>query len=1091
MSTEFFSTSLRTRAGTLTLRMIDDRPSPTTISLSYPVEGGVDLRWGDSRSSGYGEPVVGSFADITVKDPENRFQQFFGTEFDELNFKALIEGTVEGRQFQWKGRVQQSQFDRPVSPRVQSERKTIRLYDRLGALKDKNPIPRPEILSVEELLMRTLFEAQPNVDILYDIDVEGASYFDGDPVPPREWYPTTRRPATRDVGDTEDEEDEGVGGGSLREQLETFAKRLGLKVWQEPFTGAFHVVPRFKVGEEITDATRITSNGYPLDDTASPTFDRSATIPELLVQDPPLRSENQDRYQSVEGAGKVTVEIENSPLLKNPHFKLYEFVNDRTGSLEDFTADFLFWEQAENPYFAQKMQALWDAPNNRAWRTEEEANDYVGLNVVEDDNQLSLLRQQTRPVSRQDFPVTARLLYRAVPIDQNAQENDGYVFNLILEHVRDDGTTSRVETEEITPIFFGTNFDSATIPDEKFIETPPTRAAGQYRITVSGNNIWFKVVGFELTVQNPSGDNLTLSKIDITPTDNEKGRKEVQISDDTFYHNGELNRLKDPLKDTDFIENWDKEVQPTVQPIDWSSPRLGRSYDNLYKYRAVARLAQQPPGTDALQTLVVPGILTPGRAIDIEDEGRLIFAGGRTVNLTGEQTGTTELNDIFVPEVLSDPIDPGARPEAPDIRLTSFATYELTAQDASRIEGYKLFRRNAPGAPGTEVEEVASQNSPETVADPSPAPGMNLHVGKAYNSNGDSPPSREALQLPPGWYTEGDPEFSPNPIPSPSAAASNAALIDGEMYLFGGVDGSGRHARSWKYDVWADTWTQLPDYPEGPTEGLFAAASLDNSGIIVGGGIGPSGTRAETHFWDRSGAAWRAADDMQEPIAYAAAARGQSSDDYEVLIVHGGEDAGGTATNVVQRLNLINPTSATWLTLSDAPFAERRHGAVYRQRDDLWYVFGGAEDRERLWIFDARQDVWSEVGTAPPTPVSEYGIAYSNARDSAVLTGGTGSGGSAVAKPQEYSFESGAWGELAAMPTPRTQTRGIFLDSFGVLFAAGGDDGAPTGTLEALVLGDRFGEPPEWTSCEDYTVTAEKANNPPVWTSAEDYTTPE
>jgi hypothetical protein len=1090
--------------------MIDDRPNPTTINFGYSVESGIDLRWGEGRSTGYGEPVVGSFADITVKDPENRFQQFFGTEFDELSFKALIEGSVEGHQFQWKGRVQQSQFDRPVSPRVQSERKTIRLYDRLGALKDKNPIPRPEILDVEEFLMRTLFPAQPNVDILYDIDVEGASYFDGSPVPPQEWYPTTRRPATRDVGDTDDVDDEGIGGGSLREQLETFAGRLGLKVWQEPFTGTFHVVPRFRVGEEITDATRITSNGYPLDDSATPSFDRSATIPQLLVQDPPLRAENQDRYQSVEGVKKVTVEIENSPLLKNPHFKLYEFVNSRTGSLEDFTADFLFWEQAENPYFAQKMQVLWPY-NNRVWRSEEEANDYVGLNVVEDDNQLSLLRQQTRPVSRQDFPVTARLLYRAVPIDPNAQKNDGYVFNLILEHVRDDGTTSRVETEEITPTFFGAGLEPATIPDEKFIETPASREAGQYRVTVSGNNIWFKVVGFELTVQNPSGDNLLLSSIDITPTDNEKGRKEVQISDDTFYFNGELNRLKNPLGRTQFIENWEKETQPTVQPIDWSSPRLGRNYDNLYKYRAVARLAQQPPGTDALQTLVVPGILTPGRAIDIQDEGRLIFAGGRTVHLTGEETGTTELNDIVVPEVLSDPIDPGARPEAPDILLTSFATYDLTAQDASRIEGYKLSRRNAPDAPETEVEQAASQNSPESVADPNPAPGMNLHVARTYNSNGDSPPSREALQLPSGWYKDGDPEFSPNPIPSPSAGASNAALIDGEMYIFGGIDGSGRHARCYKYDVWADTWTQLPNYPEGPTEGLFAAASPPNGGIIVGGGIGPGGARPGTHFWNRSVPEWQPLDNLPEPIGYGAVARGRGSGNYEILIAHGGEDGAGAATSAVQRLNL---NSGAWATLSDAPFSERRHGAVYRQSDDLWYVFGGAEDRSRLWQFNARQDAWSSVGSAPPTPVSEYGIAYSSAQDSAFLIGGTPSGGGQAEQPQEYSFSAGAWTEHAGMPTPRSEARGVFIDGFDVLFAVGGDGGSPTGINEVYVLGlnlKKSGSEPTWTSCQDYTVdeplteenaptwtscqnytvTAETANTAPQWTSCQDYTTSE
>ena len=1070
MSKTFFTTELRTRLGTLTLRMIDDREAPTSLEFSYPVEEPVEIRWGESRSAEYGDAVVGSFADLVVPDPEGHFQDFFGTQFNEINWKVLIEGTLDGRDFLWKGRVQQSQFDEPISPRVQVDNKRIRVYDRIGALGDKQPIYRPESMDVEEILMRTLFSAQPDVDIVYKIDAEGTSYFNGRDVPAREWLPTNRSPSTREVGDTEDEKDEGLSAGSLRSQLDSLAERLGLKVWYEPFTGMYHVVHRTRIGEAVADATRITSNGFPLDSGANPSFDRSYQIERLMTTSPKLRAEGSDAYKTVGGVRSVTVDIENAPLVKNPHFKLYEYVNSQSDNVEDFVADFLFWDHARDPWFVHKTHVIWTSRRDK-WIEEGILTDFIGLNVEKGDNQLAIVRQQTRPIPEQDLPTKGVLEYQAVPFDGNVEEDKGYVFSAQLEYKRDDGTEERVQTNDITPVNdWGPEGGGTPIPEPRFIETSPTTLGGQFVITASGHNIFFKVIDFKVVVENPSGDNLVVSSVAIQPSDEPKGRKEVSIADDTFYFSDPVLRLEDPQDPYPTyyrIDYFDKATLETVQPIGWSSARYGREYDYLYEYRAADRLAQQPPGTFALSTKVIPGVLTPGRAIDMGTDGRLIFAGGRTVQLTGDEEATTELNDIFIPDVITDPVDPGARPEPPDILLTSFATYKLTAQDGSNIEGYRLYRRNAPGAPGTQVEQTASQSSPDTVADPNPAPGMNLHVGRTYNSNGDSPASREALQLPFGWYKDGDAEFSPNPIPSPSAAASNAVLIDGEMYLFGGTDGSGRHARSWKYDVWADTWTQLPDYPEGPTEGLFAAPGPSDDQIVVGGGIGPSGARSGTHLWYRSSQQWQALDTMPVPVGFAAVARRRQGGNFRILIVHGGEDAAGAATSTVQRLSL---ESGVWSTLSDAPFSERRHGAVYRQSDDLWYVFGGAEDRTRLWQFDAGQDAWSEIGTAPPTPVSGYGIEYSNARDSAFLIGGAASGGSKVGEPQEYSLELDTWTQLPAMPTPRSEARGVFIDRFDVLFAAGGDDGSPTGVGEVHVLEKESGAP-IWTSSQDYTTS--------------------
>jgi hypothetical protein len=1071
MSKTFFTTELRTRLGTLTLKMIDDRDAPTSVEFSYPVEDPVEIRWGESRSAGFGDAVVGSFADLVVPDPEGYFQDFFGTQFDEINWKVLIEGTLDGREFLWKGRVQQSQFDEPVSPRVQVDRKRIRVYDRIGALGDKQPISRPESMDVEEILMRTLFSAQPDVDIVYKIDAEGSSYFSGRDVPPREWFPTSRSPSRRRVGDTEDEDDEGLPGESLRAQLDTLAERLGLKVWYEPFTGMYHVVHRTLIGERIDDATRITGNGFPLDPQASPTFDRSYQIDSLMTTSPRLRAEGDDAYETVEGVRSVTVDIEDAPLVKDPGFRIYEYTKPESevSDVEDFTADFLFWSHETNPSLVQKIDVIYEVGKTE-WLKQGIVNSFVGLALTNTggnyySDQAASIRQQTRPIPEQDIPIKGVLEYQAVPRDGVTQNGEQYVFRAELEYNRDNGTKERVQTSEITAVDYSGQDGDPPVPSPKFIETSPTRLGGQFRISVTGNEVFFRVVDFKIIVTNPSGDNLVISSIGIQPGKDPSGRKEVSINDDTFYFNDPLLRLDGvpnyPRRDPQRPYHFRKAALETPQPINWSSARYGRGYNYLYEYRAADRLAQQPPGMSALSTKVVPGVLTPGRAIDMGTDGRLIFAGGRTVQLTGDEEATTELNDIFIPDVITDPVNPNQRPYAPEIDLDSFASYEVTAQGEGggdrygNIEGYRLYRRNAPGAPNTEVVEETTSQRTRVISAPNPRPVLNLHVATAFNSNGESPKSEAVLQTPEGWYTDGDTKLSPDPMPNPSAAASTGVLVDGELYLFGGIDGSGRHARCYKYDVWADTWTQLPDYPAGATEGLFAAPSQANDAVVVGGGIGPGGARSATYLWRRSSSDWKEIDDLEEPVGYAAAAQGVvGQNNLETLIVQGGEDGSGTATDAVQRLTTgFGAELRAWETLADTPFVERRHSAIFRSRDALWHFFGGAEDRFRHWTFDGSTDRWSPANAPSlPQPVSDYGIAYSRVRDSVILVGGTDDNGNVVGQPQEYSFQSGSWTELPAMPTPRTQARGALVDGFGILLAVGGEDGSPSGITEVRVL---------------------------------------
>jgi hypothetical protein len=1055
MAVEFLTADVRTRLGSLTLRFFDERDAPTSVELGYEPQGSIEMRYGGSRSSGYGEPVVGSFIDLSIPDPEGFLAEIFTGVFNELNFRVQLDGRIDEEPFRWQGRVQQSAFKKPTGPRTRTDTRRLRVYDRLGGLRQLSPIDRPETLSVEKNLLQLLCAAQPQLPIIYYPDANMKEPFDGSDVEYDNVYPSTRAPVDGNVGDQGDQDDKGLKGNSRREQLEDLATRLGLKVWQEPFTGAWHAVHRAAIGEELSGATKIQGNGYPQDPDATPTINRSHTVRKLQVQVPDieLRSEEEDNFETIEGIKEVTVELSNQPLLKNADFRVYKFENSGFGSTRDFRADFLFWRaKNQNPTYAYK------APPGTSYKNEllGPLREWVGFALYYQDSEAQI-SQLLPEIPEQDLPIKVSIEYQAIP----AFEGESYDFELQLNFYGNQGTVVENSTTEM---YDKSIFSSSPLnpPGDSYeFQTDPRREGGRYEVVLKGRYVYFTIYDFKIQTEGPEGTgDFGVNKLEIRPEDTEKGRASRQIEDSSFYTTQGFDQLGARRRDLtrkffNKSPNLGKETRPAVLPVDVQSTRYGQTYNRVYQYRASDRLAQQPPGLFTLDTVIVPEFLTPGRTVRVQREDeRYLFAGGRTLQVTGEESGTTEINDIQLPDVIRDPVDESQIPQQPLIELESYASYRVGSYTTpTNIEGYRLYRRNAPGTPGTEVADDATTQSPYIISAPNPRAALNLHVATAYNGNGESPKTQEVLQTPQGWYQDGDTELSPNPIPSPSAGASNAVLIDQEMYLFGGIDGSGRHARCWKYDVWSDTWTQLPDYPEGPTEGLFACAAPEINEIIVGGGIGPGGARPETYAWDRSVPEWQALGNLEEPVGYAASAQGYgggSSTDYQVLVVHGGEDASGTPTNAVQR-HTVGFTA--WGTLSDAPFAERRHGAVYRQSDELWYFFGGAEDRERLWTFNARQDTWSEVSSASVIyPASEYGIAYSNARDSAFLIGGKASGGGRIGPPQEYSFGAGTWTELPAMPTPRNQSRGVFLDSFDILFATGGDDGSPTGINEVRVL---------------------------------------
>lgn len=1063
MSVEFLTTDIRTSVGTFTLRMFDERSAPTSLDLSTPPDDPIKIRWGESRSSGYGDWVTGSYVDLVFPDPQGHLRDLFGGTLDELNFRVVIEKPG----FFWQGRVQQSLFRRTVAERTGSKTRSIRVYDRLGALQDQNRVQRPETKNIEEVLMQLLFPAQPEIPIIFYADLEPVNVFDGSVISWDEIFPSTRNPTQGRVGDTvnsdgEEVEDEGIEGDNRREQLENLCEQLGCRCWMEPRTGAWHVVHRPQIGQSYT-ATRLESNGYPLDPNATPSIDRnfSVSADTIVVPRKKLRAESDDEFETIEGVRTVAIERERSTILENETFRVYEY--EQSGlNAGAFIADFPFWTQSGDNrlYKVNPFSLTFSAFSGVTGRRIAEGyppdyfrplDEWIAF-IIFERNVRASIQQSTGGLPSFDEPVYYVLEYKWANTkrnDKGSVETKPYLKST-LEYTTQGGTTlSGSNVHSNSPI-------KAPIGFQATVEVGPITEPGSLFVRFEGGQTMLKidqVAVFPESAVNRDPGNFTVDKVVFRPTGGSEGRKDVTAYGGSLYDLQSKDALKANDSQTE-ISDWDKETD--VQrpfPIKAGSGIFGRTYEDVEKYRAVDLLSQRKPGLEALSSAIIKDVFTPRFAIETPEGDDYIFGPGRTVILRdGELSGATLLEDVQVPSVVTSTIDDDTRPVPPSALSlngpSAFAEYEVEHPNTSNIDGYRLYRRNAPNAPETEVEEDSTSSSPHVISDPSPISGLNLHVAAAYNSRGESGFSGEVLQLPTGWYGPGNSQYEPNSLPSPTERSSSGVVFDDELYVFGGADSNGAHARCYRLDIYANSWTRLPDYPAGPTEGLFAAAEFFNDLIIVGGGLDGNGNlRSIIYSFDPATDSWTSVNNMPTARAFAAADFGLGAANNPYVLLHGGEDGNGNAQNDVQRLSL---RGAGWTTLSDAPFSNARHQAATNAFSQAgWLYFGGSANPSAVYLYDMTGGNWTQLASIP-TGVEAHGLAYNVNPNEIYLVGGI-SGGSKVDAVQAYDVDGDSWSQLTTLPSARSWPACGFVYP-SVTLALAGNDGAITDLHEAYVI---------------------------------------
>jgi N-acetylneuraminic acid mutarotase len=168
-----------------------------------------------------------------------------------------------------------------------------------------------------------------------------------------------------------------------------------------------------------------------------------------------------------------------------------------------------------------------------------------------------------------------------------------------------------------------------------------------------------------------------------------------------------------------------------------------------------------------------------------------------------------------------------------------------------------------------------------------------------------------------------------------AAGSSSSALINGQVYVAGGIVGEHTTDRLARYDATSNAWTELAPMPQGRNH---TASGTDGQKFYVFGGRGPgSGDRNvttngfdTTQVYDPATDTWDSSLNAGSALAPLPQARGGMGKAVYLngeFYVIGGETltgAGATGDGVYDRVDVYNPATNAWRL--DAPMPTARHG---------------------------------------------------------------------------------------------------------------------------------------------------------------------
>jgi N-acetylneuraminic acid mutarotase len=259
------------------------------------------------------------------------------------------------------------------------------------------------------------------------------------------------------------------------------------------------------------------------------------------------------------------------------------------------------------------------------------------------------------------------------------------------------------------------------------------------------------------------------------------------------------------------------------------------------------------------------------------------------------------------------------------------------------------------------------------------------------------------------------------PLPT-RRAFSGMGVLDGRLYVVGGLGSQGRTASVEAYDPVTNTWTTRASLPTPRAE--LAVGVVDGILYAVGGSVLGDDATANVEAYDPVTDRWATKQSM--PTARAALSVAVANGR---LYAIGGTARSGADTDVVEA---YDPGSDSWTKNAALHAARSAFGAAVV--DGVIYVFGGEGPVMPLGsmeAYDLRSDRWTPKA---PLLTPRSGLGAASVDGFIYAVGGTSNG--VRSTMERYDPTTNTWATSSPMPTARVLLSVGALD--GILFAIGG-----------------------------------------------------
>jgi N-acetylneuraminic acid mutarotase len=282
----------------------------------------------------------------------------------------------------------------------------------------------------------------------------------------------------------------------------------------------------------------------------------------------------------------------------------------------------------------------------------------------------------------------------------------------------------------------------------------------------------------------------------------------------------------------------------------------------------------------------------------------------------------------------------------------------------------------------------------------------------------------------------------------------NSAVVDGKLYVFGGLTGLDFKAtqRVDVYDPAANKWTTKNDMPEAFTHAGVAVVGTDVwfVGGYFGDHPGPGGRPVWIYHTPTD--AW--SDGPQLPEARGAGAAAIVG---RTIHYFGGMDETRTIDESDHWALNLDDIDAGWVARAMVPNARNHLGAAVV--NGKIYAIGGEKDgshdegdndehyrdnQDAVQMYDPATDTWTNVASLP-LPASHFHQSTFVWQDHIVLVGGERSHNVPVSDVLAYDPVTDTWEHLTSLPADRRAMGAGIIN--GKIVAAAGFDGAQKSTV--------------------------------------------